>query len=64
MSAASVSYNVPFALFGGTAPMVAAWLVTETRDAMAISWYLSGIAAFSFIVSLTLHETRGVSLDE
>ncbi len=64
VSAASISYNLPFALFGGTAPLVAAWLVTVTHDAMAISWYLSGVAAFTFFVSLTLRETRGARMDE
>ncbi len=63
VSAASVSYNLPFAMFGGTAPMVAAWLVTETGDAMSITGYIVGIAAFAFLVALTLPERRGVDLN-
>ncbi len=63
VSATSLSYNLPYAVFGGTAPMVAAWLVTETHNAMAVSWYVAGIAAVTFLVSLTLHETRAVRLD-
>ncbi len=63
VSAASVSYNLPFAVFGGTAPMVAAWLVTETGDAMSITGYIVGIAAFAFLVALTLPERRGVDLN-
>jgi len=64
VSAASVSYNLPYAIFGGTAPLVATWLVTRTGDAMAISWYLVGISAFAFLVALTIPETRKVRLDE
>ncbi len=64
VSAASISYNLPYAIFGGTAPMVATWLVTRTGDAMAISWYLVGISAFAFLVALTIPETRNVRLDE
>ncbi len=64
MSATSLSYNLPYALFGGTAPLVAAWLVSESHKAMAISWYVMGIALFTFLVSLTLHETRGTRLEE
>jgi MHS family proline/betaine transporter-like MFS transporter len=64
VSAASLSYNLPYAIFGGTAPMVATWLVTRTGDAMAISWYLIGISAFAFLVALTVPETRNVRLDE
>lgn len=63
VTAASISYNLPFAVFGGTAPMVATWLITETHDAMAVAYYLAAIAAFTFFVSLTLHETKGVQLD-
>ncbi|WP_298865185.1 MFS transporter [uncultured Gimesia sp.] len=64
VSAASVSYNLPFAIFGGTAPMVAAWLLKETGDPLSIAWYLSGIATISFFITLTIKETRGTSLDE
>jgi MHS family proline/betaine transporter-like MFS transporter len=64
VSAASVSYNLPYAMFGGTAPLVATWLVTRTGDAMAISWYLVGISAFAFLVTLTIPETRRVRLGE
>ncbi len=64
VSAASVSYNIPFAIFGGTAPMVAAWLVHSTGNPLSIAWYLSGIAAISFCITLTIKETRHNSLEE
>ncbi|HBL47327.1 MAG TPA: MFS transporter, partial [Planctomycetaceae bacterium] len=64
VSAASVSYNIPFAIFGGTAPMVAAWLVHSTGNPLSIAWYLSGIAAISFCITLTVKETRHNSLEE
>lgn len=64
VSAASVSYNLPFAIFGGTAPMVAVWLIKETGNPLAISWYLSAIAAATFCVALTMKETRENRLDE
>ncbi len=64
VSAASVSYNLPFAIFGGTAPMVAAWLMKETGDPISVAWYLSAIATISFFITLTIKETRGTSLEE
>lgn len=64
VSAASVSYNIPFAMFGGTAPMVSTWLVHATGNPLAFSWYLSAIAAFSFVITLTLKETHGKPLDD
>ncbi|MFH1299928.1 MAG: MFS transporter [Planctomycetota bacterium] len=64
VSAASVSYNLPFALFGGTAPMVDAWLVKVTGNPLSIAWYLSAIATITFFIALTVTETNGTSLDE
>ena len=64
VSAASVSYNLPFAIFGGTAPMVAAWLVKVTGNPLSIAWYLSAIATITFCIILTVKETNGKSLDE
>tara|TARA_R110002111_G_scaffold177322_1_gene243428 strand:+ start:65041 stop:66339 length:1299 start_codon:yes stop_codon:yes gene_type:complete len=63
VSAASVSYNLPFAIFGGTAPMVDAWLVKATGNPLSIAWYLSGIAVITFFIALTVKETNGTSLD-
>lgn len=64
VSASSLSYNLPYAIFGGTAPMVAAWLFKETGSAMIVAWYVAFIAGISFLVVLTVRETRGVRLDE
>tara|TARA_R110002095_G_scaffold152203_1_gene131795 strand:- start:4894 stop:6192 length:1299 start_codon:yes stop_codon:yes gene_type:complete len=63
VSAASISYNLPFAIFGGTAPMVDAWLVKTTGNPLSIAWYLSGIAAITFFIALTVKETNGTSLE-
>ncbi|MCG8547964.1 MAG: MFS transporter, partial [Alphaproteobacteria bacterium] len=62
VSAAGIAYNVPFTLFGGTAPMIGAWLVARSGDAMAIAWYLSALALITFLVSLTLRETKDMPL--
>ena len=58
VSATSVSYNLPVAIFGGTAPLVASWLVATTENAMSISWYLIVTALLSFITALTLPESH------
>lgn len=64
VSAASVSYNLPFAIFGGTAPMIGAWLMKETGNPISVAWYLTAIATISFFIALTVKETRGKSLDD
>ncbi len=53
-SAISVSYNLPLALFGGTAPMVAAWLIVRTGADLSPAWYLTACAAISLAAVLTL----------
>ncbi|MBU1232931.1 MAG: MFS transporter [Proteobacteria bacterium] len=57
MSAVSVSFNLCFAIFGGTAPMVATWLIHTTHDNISIAWYLSAASGISLLTALTLPET-------
>jgi len=53
-SAMAIGYNVALAIFGGTAPLVATWLIKTTGDLAAPAWYLTAIAAITFIVTLTM----------
>ena len=57
MSGVSVSFNLCFAFFGGTAPMVATWLIHTSHSDLSIAWYLSLVSFVSFVVTLTLPET-------
>jgi MHS family proline/betaine transporter-like MFS transporter len=57
MSAISVSFNLCFAMFGGTAPMIATWLIHTTHNNLSVAWYLSLVSFISFIAALTLTET-------
>ena len=53
-SAIAVGYNISLAVFGGTAPLVATWLIHRTGDLAAPAWYLIGIAVITCLVTLTL----------
>ena len=57
MSAISVSFNLCFAMFGGTATMIATWLIHTTHNNLSVAWYLSLASLISFIAALTLPET-------
>lgn len=57
MSGVSISFNLCFAIFGGTAPMIATWLIHTTQDSLAVAWYFSLAALISFLTTLTLPET-------
>lgn len=43
----SISYNLGVMLFGGTTPVVIVWLVDLTGDKLAVTWYLTALAALS-----------------
>lgn len=62
-TAVSVGYNLPYAVFGGTAPMVATWLVFSSNNPLVISYYLMIVAALAFVVSLRLKESKDNKLD-
>ncbi|SNZ07853.1 MFS transporter, MHS family, proline/betaine transporter [Persephonella hydrogeniphila] len=53
----SIGYNLPFAIFGGTAPLIATYLVKTTNNPGSPAFYLIAAAAVAFIAGLTLKET-------
>jgi MHS family proline/betaine transporter-like MFS transporter len=60
-SALSVGYNLCLGVVGGTAPMVAAFLVERCGE-LSPSLYLMAAAGVTFAVVLRLRETAGVQL--
>ena len=49
----ALGYNLAFALFGGTAPLVATWLIKTTHELAAPAWYIVGAALVSFLVTFS-----------
>ena len=45
----SIGYNVSVAVFGGTAPYVATWLVARTGNVIAPAYYVIAAAIVSLI---------------
>ncbi len=64
VTAVGVSYNLTFAIFGGTAPMVAVWLIGRTHSDIAFVWYIMGLATISFLVALTVNDKHGQALED
>jgi MHS family proline/betaine transporter-like MFS transporter len=62
VTAFSVAYNVCLAAFGGTAPLVAAYLLRRTSDDFAPVYYLIALACLSLIAVATTPETRDTEL--
>jgi len=63
VSAVSVGYGLAYALFGGTAPAIAVWLISSTRNDMAFVWYIIAVTAVSLVIACTTKEQHGQPLD-
>ncbi|MEJ8797057.1 glycine betaine/L-proline transporter ProP [Trinickia caryophylli] len=56
-SALAIGFNVSVSLFGGTTPLVTAWLIDRTGNLMTPAYYLMGASAIGIVSVLTLRET-------
>lgn len=61
-SALSLAFNVSVSLFGGTTPLVTAWLVERTGDPLVPAYYLMGAAVIGIVTMLFVRETAGMPL--
>ncbi len=57
MSAVSIGYNVGFAVFGGTAPFIATYLIQATGSKIAPSYYLVAAALVSLFIFIKIRES-------
>ncbi|CAM2162928.1 MFS transporter, MHS family, proline/betaine transporter [Paraburkholderia sacchari] len=55
-------FNTANALFGGTAPLVATWLIAATGNKLAPAWYLVGAAGVALVAMLASSETSRLPL--
>jgi MHS family proline/betaine transporter-like MFS transporter len=55
--ALAIGFNVSVSLFGGTTPLVAAWLVDRTGNLMMPAYYLMGASIIGIVSVLALRET-------
>jgi MFS transporter, MHS family, proline/betaine transporter len=62
-SGLSLTYGLASALFGGTAPALATFLVRRTGNALSPAWYATGLAAVALACVLRAPETIGRPLD-
>ena len=62
-TALSLAYNLAMGLAGGTAPMVAVYLVNHEKADMGPAAYLIALAVISLAAALTMKDRRGRALD-
>ncbi|MBM9432555.1 MFS transporter [Flaviflexus equikiangi] len=60
----ALSFNTANALFGGTAPFVATWLISTSGSPIAPGWYLAFVAVLALGAMLTIHETAFEPLED
>ncbi|MGY3615582.1 MFS transporter [Bradyrhizobium sp. USDA 10063] len=59
----SIAYNVSASLFGGTAPLLAEWLVRTTGNDDMPAYYAMLAALIGLLAVLLMHETSGQPLE-
>ncbi|WP_299815292.1 MFS transporter [uncultured Roseibium sp.] len=56
----SLGYNIPLAIFGGTAPLVATYLIDKTHLQLAPAFYLLAAGVLTFLVVLFMPDTENL----
>lgn len=59
VSGFSIAYSICLALFGGTTPLIATYLVERTADDFAPVWYLIFLSLISLVAAVLTPETKG-----
>ncbi|MCQ6267611.1 MFS transporter [Fictibacillus sp. WQ 8-8] len=59
----AITYNVSTSIFGGTTPLIVAWLVKETNNKLLPAYYLMAVCTIGIVVvAFFVKETAGRSL--
>jgi MHS family proline/betaine transporter-like MFS transporter len=56
VSAVSVGYNLTYAIFGGTAPIVAIWLIKKEHNDLSFAWYIVAAAVISLVFVIQIRD--------
>ena len=56
------SFNLANAIFGGTAPFIATWLICTTGSSIAPAWYMVAVAAVALVAMILSHENTDKDL--
>jgi MHS family proline/betaine transporter-like MFS transporter len=62
-SGIALGYNISLSLFGGTAPLIATWLIFRFNSITIVAYYLMIMAFVSLIASLTLNKENSSEMD-
>lgn len=63
-TASAITYNMAYTIFGGTAPLMATWLISTTGSNLSPAFYLIVIALMALAGGMALPETSRISLHD
>jgi MHS family proline/betaine transporter-like MFS transporter len=63
-TASAITYNMAYTIFGGTAPLMATWLISTTGSNLSPAFYLIVIALLALAGGMALPETSKISLHD
>lgn len=58
----AIAYQLAVAIFGGTTPLIATWLVSSTGSALAPGLYVTAVALVGLVLVQFVPETKGIRL--
>ncbi|MDB6049511.1 MAG: transporter [Pseudomonas sp.] len=61
-TASAITYNMAYTIFGGTAPLMATWLITATGSNLSPAFYLMAVSVLALLGGMMLPETSKISL--
>lgn len=59
VTGATMSFNIGYTIFGGTAPFIGTWLLLRTGDNLAPAYYIIGVSVMALFAAVTMRETAG-----
>lgn len=57
VTGATMSFNIGYTIFGGSAPFIGTWLLLKTADNLSPAYYIVSISLFALIAAVTMRET-------
>jgi len=62
VTGATMSFNISYTIFGGTAPFIGTWLLLRTGNQLSPAYYMIAVAAMALFAAVRMRETAHAPL--
>lgn len=62
VTGATMSFNIGYTIFGGTAPFIGTWLLLKTGNNLSPAYYIIAVSALALFAAVTMRETAGSTM--